>query len=189
MLNEAKLSNAYWKEAVYTTVYIINRGKLKVNKDKNPYELWYGSPKSFKYFRVFWRNCYIKRNTDDLGKFDSRTDGGIFIGYSSTKKVYRCYNKRLHKIVEIVDVRIYDIKPRRVRSHDSVENTIDEESEDLQKDESTHDEEEGIEKEDTQEGEEDFSRLDTKTPSRRIQKNHLETRIIGDKNVGVITRR
>ena len=25
MLNEAKLSNAYWKEVVYTVVYILNR--------------------------------------------------------------------------------------------------------------------------------------------------------------------
>ena len=59
----------------------------------------------------------------------------------------------------------------------------------MQEDESTHDEEEGIEKEDTRECEEYSSRLDQKTPSRRIQKNHLETQIIDDKNVGVITRR
>ena len=51
----------------------------------------------------------------------------------------------------------------------------------MQKDESTHDEEEGIEKEDTYEGEEESSRPDTKTPSRRIQKKHPETQIIGDK--------
>ena len=38
-LNEAKLSYAYWKEAVYTAVYILNRGQLRVNKDKTPYEL------------------------------------------------------------------------------------------------------------------------------------------------------
>ena len=41
MLNEAKLSDAYWREAVYTAVYILNRGQLGVNKDKTPYELWY----------------------------------------------------------------------------------------------------------------------------------------------------
>ena len=89
--------------------------------------------------------------------------------------MYRCYNKRLHNIIESAYVRIDDIKPRSVRSHDSVENTNDEEKEDLKKDESSHDEEEGIEKEDTHEGEEDSPRPDTKTPSRRIQKNHSET--------------
>ena len=59
-----------------------------MNKDKTPYELWYGRPASVKYFKVFGNNCYIKRNEDDLGKFDSRTDEEMFIGYSSTKKEY-----------------------------------------------------------------------------------------------------
>ena len=90
MLNEAKLSYAYWRAAVYTAVYILNRGKLRVNKDKNPYELWYGRLASVKHFRVFGINFYIRRNEPDLGKFDSRIDEGIFLGYSSTKKAYRC---------------------------------------------------------------------------------------------------
>ena len=126
MINKAKLPDAYWKEAVHTHVYILNRGQLRVNKDKTPYELWYGRPTLVKYFKVFGNNCYITRNEDDLGKFDSSTDEGIFLGYLSTKKAYRCYNKRLHHIVESAVVRIDDIKPRRVRSHGSVENTNDE---------------------------------------------------------------
>ena len=93
---------------------------------------------------MFGSKFYIKRNEDGLGKFDFRTNEGIFLGYSSTKKVYRCYNKRLHNIIESAYVRIDDRKPRRVRSHDSVENTNNEEKEGLQEDESTHDEEEGI---------------------------------------------
>ena len=72
------------------------------------------------------------------------TDEGIFLGYSSTKKAYRCFNKRLHKIVESEDVRVDDLKPRKERSHDSVENTNNEEKEELQEDKSTHDEKEGI---------------------------------------------
>ena len=39
MLNEAKLPYGYWREAVYTTIYVQNRGQLRVNSDKNPYEL------------------------------------------------------------------------------------------------------------------------------------------------------
>ena len=42
MLNEAKLSDAYWKEEIYRVVYILNKGQLRVNKYKTPYELWYG---------------------------------------------------------------------------------------------------------------------------------------------------
>ena len=37
MLNEEKLSDAYWKEAVYTTIYILNIEQIRVNKEKTPY--------------------------------------------------------------------------------------------------------------------------------------------------------
>ena len=113
MLNEAKLSDSFWREAVYTIVYTLNRGQIRVNKDNTPYELLYGRPASVKNFKMFGSNCYIKRNKDDLGKFDSKIDDGIFLGYSSAKKPYRCYRKRLHKIVESADVKVDDIKPRK----------------------------------------------------------------------------
>ena len=59
----------------------------------------------------------------------------------------------------------------------------------MQKDKSIHNEEKDKEEEDTQEDEEDQSRHDTKNLSRRIQKDHLESQIMGDKNDGVKTRR
>ena len=34
MLNEEKLSYEYWKEEIYTVIYILNKGQIKVNKDK-----------------------------------------------------------------------------------------------------------------------------------------------------------
>ena len=99
-----------------------------------------------------------------------------------------CYNKRLHKIVESADVKVDDIKPRKEKNIDKIENTYADEIKDLQEDESIHNEEEDKEKEDTQEDDEDFPTPDTKNPSRRVQKDHLESQIMGDKNVGVKTR-
>ena len=98
---------------------------------------------------MFGSNCYIKRKEDGLGKFDSRTDQGRFLGYSSTKKAYRCYNKRLHKIVESDDVKLDGIKPRKEKNIGTIENTCDDEIKDLQKDEIIHNEEEDKNKEDT----------------------------------------
>ena len=93
MLNEAKLPYGYWREAIYTIVFIQNKGQIRVNNDKTPYELWFGRPaESLKYFRVFGSKCYIKRDGDNLGKFDSITYEHIFIGYSYTKKAYKSYN-------------------------------------------------------------------------------------------------
>ena len=39
-----------------------------------------------------------------MGKFDSQSDEGIFMGYSSTSKAYRVYNKRIMKVIETVNV-------------------------------------------------------------------------------------
>ena len=92
-----------------------------MNSDKTPYELWFGRPTSVEYLRAFGSKCYIKRENDNLGKFDSRTDEGIFLGYSSTKKAYKCYNLRSHKIIESVNVNVDGIKPRRIQIKGSMD--------------------------------------------------------------------
>ena len=38
-----------------------------------------------------------------MEKFDSQSDEGIFLGYSSTSKAYRVYNKRTKKVMETVN--------------------------------------------------------------------------------------
>ena len=53
MLNGAKIPNGYWREEIYTSIYIQNRGQLKMNSEKTPYELWFGRLAPVKYFRVF----------------------------------------------------------------------------------------------------------------------------------------
>ena len=135
MLNEAKILDGYWREKVCTTIYVQNNRQLKVNSDKTPYELWFGRPTQAKYFRVFGSKCYIKRDDDTLGNFESIIDEGIFLGYSSTKKAYICYSLRLHKIIESTNVTIDDTKQRRRQIPESVdvEETNDEEIDDKEK--------------------------------------------------------
>jgi hypothetical protein len=38
------------------------------------------------HFREFGRKFYIKREDGRLGKFDSRVEKGLLVGYSSTRK-------------------------------------------------------------------------------------------------------
>ena len=44
-----------------------------------------------------------------MGKFDSQSDEGIFLGYSFSSKAYRVYNKRTNKVMEIVNVVIDEV--------------------------------------------------------------------------------
>jgi hypothetical protein len=59
-----------------------------------------------KHFIFFGSKCYIKREDGRMGKFDSHVHKGIIVGYSSTRKAYKCYNLRLNKVVEIINVTI-----------------------------------------------------------------------------------
>lgn len=51
-----------------------------------------------------------------IGKFDARCDEGIFLGYSTKRKAYRCYNKRMRKIVEIENVKVNEYLGNQIRA-------------------------------------------------------------------------
>ena len=147
--------------------------------------MWFGIPTFVKHLRVFGSKCYIKRDDDNLGKFDYRSNEGIFLGYPPNKKIYKCYNLKLHKFVESANVKVDDLKTKGVKTQDNsqsnenIRNGDEEENEELQEEES-HNEEENEE--------EESPREDTKTSSRRIQRNNPESLIHGDKSIGVETR-
>ena len=145
------MSNGYWREDVNKTIHILNRGQLRINSNKNPYDLWFGRTPSAKYFKVFGSKCYIKRLDENLRKFDASSDEGIFLGYASTKKEYRCYNLRLHNIFEILDVKVDDLKTKKSKHQETISENEDEDEDD---DESVTQEDEE-EKEDIQEYEMD----------------------------------
>ena len=71
---------------------------------KTPYELWKGRKPNRQYLRIFGSTCFILKDRENVGKFDSRSDEGIFLGYSSTSKAYRVYNKRTKKVMDTINV-------------------------------------------------------------------------------------
>ena len=91
ILVENDVSKTFWRQALNTIFYTMNREQVGKETNKTPYELWFGHSPTVKYFRIFGSKCYIKRD-DDIGKFDSRRNEGTFLGYSLKRKAYRCYN-------------------------------------------------------------------------------------------------
>ena len=81
MMFENNVSKTFWREAVNTIVYTMNRVQIRKGMNKTPYELWFGHSHLVKYFRIFGSKCYINRD-DDIGKFYPRSDEGVFLGYS-----------------------------------------------------------------------------------------------------------
>jgi hypothetical protein len=86
-----------------------------INSYTTPYELWKGRPANVKHFRVFGSKCYIKKEDKKIGKFDSRVDEGIFVGYSCKRKEYKCYNIRINSIVERINVKVDEIDLLKTR--------------------------------------------------------------------------
>ena len=93
-------------EEIPTVVHILNKAHLRPHNDKTPYELWFGRPASVKHFKVFGSKCYINNNDENIGKYDDSVDEGIFLGYSKNSKGYKCYNKRLHKLVDCNNIKV-----------------------------------------------------------------------------------
>jgi hypothetical protein len=127
--------------------------------------------------------CY----NENIGKYDDRDDEGIFLGYSTNSKGYRCYNKRLHKLVDCIDVKVdEEIRVRNISSDESrTKDTVEDEDEQVQgseREEAESDEDVNIQTDTSQQKE-------AKSPLRIIRKNHPENQIIGDINEGVQTRR
>ena len=94
MLNEYGLPKYFWVEAVNTACYVSNRVLVRLSLDKTLYELWHGKIPNIGYFKNFGCKCFVLNNKEKIGKFDFKRDVGIFLGYSSTSKAYRFFNKK-----------------------------------------------------------------------------------------------
>jgi hypothetical protein len=79
-------------------------------------KIWRGKKPTIKYFRTFGSTCYILCDRENLGKFDPKSDEGIFFGYSSTSHAYRVFNKRTKTVMESINVFIDDEEVDRASS-------------------------------------------------------------------------
>ena len=94
----------------------MNRVLIRPITKKTPYELWKSRKPKIGYFKVFGCKCHILNTKKNLGKFDTKTDEGIFLGYSTHSKAYRVYNKRTMIIEESVNIVFDEFDPYKVIS-------------------------------------------------------------------------
>ena len=64
-----------------------------------------------RYFKVFGRQCYIFKDNKNE-KFDAKSDEGIFLGYSTKSKAYKCLNSNTNKVVESANVKVDEFAER-----------------------------------------------------------------------------
>ena len=57
---------------------------------------------------MFRSKYCILNDRENLGKFDAKSDEGIFLGYSTTSRAYRVFNKRSKTVMDSINVKIDD---------------------------------------------------------------------------------
>ena len=110
----------FWAKEINMACYTTNRIFLRPRTNRTSYELWIGRKPNLKYFRTFDSECYMLKDRENFGKFDVKSDLGIFLGYSIMSKVYSVYNQNSKIIQESSNVVVNDIG----YDHDIIESQI-----------------------------------------------------------------
>ena len=71
MLHNKDVARNLWGEAINTACHTINRVYFRLGTKKTPYELWKETKPNVQYFRIFGNNCFIHKDRENVGKFDS----------------------------------------------------------------------------------------------------------------------
>ena len=80
MIIESNLPQNFWAEVVNTACHVTNRCLIRAVLNKTPYELLNNRKLMLSYLRAFGCRCFMLNNgKDDLGKFDPRSDEGVFV--------------------------------------------------------------------------------------------------------------
>ena len=104
LMMEKNIALKYQREAISTTIYTLNLVQVKKGTHSTPFELWHGYSPTIKYFKVFGRKCYILKDFRN-GKLDAKSEEGIFLGYSTRSKAYKCLNTNTKKVMESENVK------------------------------------------------------------------------------------
>jgi len=118
MLKENSLPKYFWADVVNTTCYFLNRVLIRPILKKTPYELFKRRSPVLSHLKVFGCKCFILNNgKESLGKFDEKTDAGVFLGYAIQSHAYRVYNKILMTVEEFMHV-VFDETNPKLQEHE-----------------------------------------------------------------------
>ncbi|GKF40338.1 retrovirus-related pol polyprotein from transposon TNT 1-94, partial [Tanacetum coccineum] len=110
MLSASKLPLFFWAEAIATACYTQHRSLIISRHEKTPYHIINDRKPTLKHLHIFGCTCYLVRDGENLDKMKEKGDPCIFMGYSTTSKGYRVYNKRTKLIVESIHINFDEIQ-------------------------------------------------------------------------------
>ncbi|KAJ9544361.1 hypothetical protein OSB04_024068 [Centaurea solstitialis] len=120
MLAQSQLPQYLWAEAVNTACYTLNKSIIHRRFGKTSYHILFGRIPNIDYFKVFGCPCYVLNETENRGKFGTKSDEMIFVGYSDCSVEYRVLNKKTRVVSESINVKfdpLAEISSSSVSNH------------------------------------------------------------------------
>lgn len=107
LLNDAKLPNYLWGEALMTANYLQNRLVSRCIP-KTPFEMWENRKPDVSNLKIFGSTAYTLIPKEKLKKLDSRSQKLTFVGYDDNTKGYRLIDLKTNKIILSRDVKFVE---------------------------------------------------------------------------------
>ena len=122
-----------WGDAILTATFLINRMPTRVLGYKTPLETFQTLYPQNRLItdlplRIFGCSSFVHVHAHNRGKFDPRAIKCIFLGYSPTKKGYKCFDPKSKKVFVTMDVTFFENQPYFTKNSLQGESDILEES-------------------------------------------------------------
>lgn len=102
LLFSGNLPKKFWADAVLTSCYLINRLPSRILNYKSPLEALYKRKFNISHLRIFGCVCYM--HVQNTNKLEPRAKKCVFLGYSSFKKGYKCFDPSTNRVYFSRDV-------------------------------------------------------------------------------------
>jgi hypothetical protein len=98
MLQNRFVPNRFWVEALFTTVYLLNRSPTMAVKQKTPEEAWSGRKPKVIHLKVFGSTAYTSILAAKRTKLDLKSKRMMLTGYNDTHNAYRLVDVDTDKV-------------------------------------------------------------------------------------------
>lgn len=108
MLQQSRLLQSLWTEAVNTATFIRKRCLTKCLDDKTPLEAWINEKSYIGFFCIFESKIIALIKGPKQGKFLRKGDEYVLVGYSNEAKTYRLQKPGTKTVIKSCDVKFYE---------------------------------------------------------------------------------
>ena len=116
------LPNYFWGDVVLTAAYLINRMPSRVLQFRNPIHMLLDTHPHNRLIsslplKIFGCSAFVHVSSHLRSKLDPKAIKCVFLGYSPTKKGYKCYSPSKKKFYYTMDVTFLENQPFYSKTH------------------------------------------------------------------------